>query len=251
MRKTIYDLQSAEWEKAVEMHYLLENGARSFDRLIDKGYGVYPEILTFMVSLGYGSKVMEVLAVAKKYDPYALRNWLEAYCGDKWKERVVFYKLEKIALCSFSSDECAKAGFWDVLKWKSDWHAKELLEEKYGIEHLKSICDMWRKQVSSDTATQEVKERYQDLERYLASRGEFAYLRLHKSWLALNRQFEAFKYMAGKKDYSGIMLCVIYGGELTNVCKCFIKRVLDHAELNEEQKECYSKLRSGCLLRVD
>lgn len=234
MKQTIYDLQSADWEKTVEMHYLLKFGAQSLDRFISEGYGVYPEILTLMVSLGYRTEVQDVLSVAQKYDPEKLRDWLEAYYAEEWKAKVVLYKLEDIAVKFFSPEECAQADLWSALKWKSDWTSKDLLAEKFGLNYLKQICDQWRAEIKRNEASESVKDCFADMERYLASRGEFKYLLKHQSWLALSRQFDALKYLDSIGDYSAIISCVEHGSSyMKKDVKLYICNVLDNADLSD------------------
>ncbi|MBQ7633485.1 MAG: hypothetical protein IJS88_05175 [Alphaproteobacteria bacterium] len=243
MKQTIYDLQSADWEKTVEMHYLLKFGARSIDRFINEGYGVYPEILTLMVSLGYYAEVQDVLSVAKKYDPVKLRDWLEAYYEEEWKSKVILYELEDIAVKFFSSEECAQAKLWNALKWKSDWTSKDLLAEKFGIKYLKQICDQWRAEIKRNEASECVKDCFADMERYLASRGEFEYLLKHHSWLALSRQFDAFKYLESIGNYSAVISCVEYGSScMKKNVKLHVCEVLDNADLSEQDKLRYDKI---------
>lgn len=249
MEKTIYDLQSADWEKTVEMHYFLKEGLPALYKLIKSGFGVYPEILTLMVSLGEENRVGDILSIAGKYNANALHEWLVAFYGkEEWKQKVIAYKLEKVALSYFSSEECADAEFWNALKWKSDWKSKELLAGKFGVKHLFQICDKWRVQLNRGAYSSEIEARFDDLEHYLAYIKEFTYLYEHKSWKALCRQFDAFKYLADIGDYSAIMACVEIGTPLNYEIKSFVRTTLNNAPLNEAQKERYRNICSGLLL---
>lgn len=240
MGKNIYDLQSAEWEKTVEMHCLLKDGPTKVYNLVKAGYGVYPEILTLMFSLGYVAEVENVLSVAKKYNANALHDWLVAYYGEnEWKQNVAAFKLEWVALHYFSPEECAKAGFWKALELKKDWTSKALLAEKFGMKHLFQICDKLRAQTKDSTSTQ-AEELLHDMESYLVYKGEFTYLYEHKSWNALHGNMAAFKYLFEIEDFDAVMNCVVSG--MKPETKSFVRQTLQEAKLDTRQKERFQLL---------
>ena len=255
MEKKIYDLQSADWEKTVEMHCLLNKDLATFRCLLNSGYGIYPEVLTLMISLGFYSELKSVLAVAKKYNTQNLYAWLFAFYGkSEWKQVVIECRLENIAQEYFSSEECAEVGFWDALKWKSDWKSKDLLVKQFGIRFLFQICDRWRMQIADGDYTQEIQERFDDLEHYLMAQGEFTYLYEHKAWKTLCRKIEAYRYLDELEDYAAIMSCVEVGHQLNYDTKVFIRTVLrnalDKMRLNEAQKERCKRILAGSLLNL-
>lgn len=250
MAKTIYDIQSAEWEKTVELHYLLEKGAQSFDRLIDDGYGVYPEILTFMVSLGYFAEIADVLTVAEKYDPHKLCEWMKLYYKDEWKQKVILFELQDIATYCFTPQECADAKFWEALKRKKDQKSKDLLVEEFGIEYLKQVADNLLQQIYNQTASSDDKSRHIDLLHYLYAKGEFSYLYQHHEWIILGKGINGFKYLAGIKDYDAMLECITWSEYLDDKTKHYLRDVLDKACLNEKQRDHYKKIRKGSLLKL-
>ena len=230
-------LNTPEVEIQLEFALLANDKPQMIEKLVKAGWGIYPQVLNALVCMGYTSYVHSIMQSAADYERYPvneMQKWMAAYYEQNWKFQVKEFGLQKIAAAFLSYEECEEVGFNQAIAEKNTKGSWAIIAEMHGIESLKETYVELSNKLNQGSSVKD-KERVAELERFLLSQGEYAFLYERQCWSTLSLSFEGCKYIVETKHYmNGLAECLLsYSANMDDKTQAYCVAVLRNVHLDD------------------
>ncbi|MBP5352400.1 MAG: hypothetical protein J6Y91_01370 [Alphaproteobacteria bacterium] len=246
-KEKIFALNTPVMEKQVELGLLLQGRCGDLVNLFKQGWRIYPEVLNALVALGYEDYLNDILHTAShnNYPVEEMQHWLELYYEAEWKNVVVSFGLYRIAEIFFSVEECDAAGWLHSSLQKQEENPWETIAQQQGISVVKDAYMALRNSLNMGSSLEE-KNKVFEVERFLLSQGEYAFLYKKEAWKTLSSSLEGCKYIAETKYYmNGLAMCLMsYYSTMSAEVRDYCVKKLDNAHLDDNYRPRYEQWRA-------
>ena len=219
MNEKLLALGTNNAELFCELYFALRRDFDSLGALLAGGYGLYPDVLSYVV-IDNQKRVLEYLfnyaARADspgwyngKYDAKAICDWLEAYYGGKWGSVV-----ERCGLFFLAAPKQGQA---------------ELVWDAIGLQNLEDIY----------VKANPEKLWFDSLTEYLMKHKAYEILLAGKAYGCL-ADVDGLNYLAERKNYDAI-LSILEDVDLSEKEISYCREILDVAQLSHIQAVRYNK----------
>ena len=240
----MFALNSQEFEIQTEMALFLKHGHSALENIVSEGWGIYPEILNMLVALHYENHIDSLLSAVKheRYPLGPMRDWMEAYYGENWKQFVNRFKFNRIAEAYLSISDCEKLGMSRAIAAKSrKW---QIMMDTQGIDAVKNRYMSLRGKLHQGSPRDEFDQVY-EIERFLLTQKEYEYLYNKEAWKTLCSSLDGCKYIAEVRHYMNkLASCLMeYYQTMSQEARKYCVDQLDRASLDDNYRPRYKEWR--------